>query len=271
MPELFTTQEEADTRLLLHCAHAADYSRNIIIRSPDTDVFVLALAFYKDIGAHLYFQTGKGGNSRTVEVQKIHNQLGAIVCDALIGLHCFTGCDTVSSLYGIGKVKAMKALLSNQEHCNTFQRIDTTFTVTPDLYEAVEAFTCELYDVKDVKSVNQARWHMFRSGKCLERSLPPNQDSLQQHIQRANYQAAIHRRSLQKRPEIPPPVQHGWRMEGEHLVVHWMILPPAPQSVLELVHCQCKILKCVGGKCTCKKHKLACTELCHCTNCDNLP
>lgn len=49
MPELFTTQEEADTRLLLHCAHATDYSRHIIIRSPDTDVFVLALAFYKDI------------------------------------------------------------------------------------------------------------------------------------------------------------------------------------------------------------------------------
>ncbi|TDG99283.1 hypothetical protein EPR50_G00209410 [Perca flavescens] len=240
MPELFTTQEEADTRLLLHCSHAADYSRYIIIRSPDTDVFVLALAFYKDIGAHLYFQTGKGGNSHTVEVQKIHNQLGAIVCDALIGLHCFTGCDTVSSLYGIVKVKAMKALLSNQEHCNTFQRIGTTFTVTRDLYEAVEAFTCEIYDVKDAK-VSTKQGGTFRSEKCLERSLPPNQDSLQQHIQRANYEAAINRRSLRKQPEIPPPVQHGWRMEGEHLVVHWMILPPAPQSVLELVHCQCKM------------------------------
>lgn len=84
MPALVTTQEEADTRILLHCSHAADYSRHVVIRSPDTEVFILALSFYKEIGTRLYFQTGKGTSTRTVEVQRIHEQLGASVCDALL-------------------------------------------------------------------------------------------------------------------------------------------------------------------------------------------
>ncbi|KAL2104338.1 hypothetical protein ACEWY4_001206 [Coilia grayii] len=190
---LCTTQEEADTRLFLHCKHAADYSSHIVVSSPDTDVFILALALSQEIGAHLYFHTGTGLQTRTIEVQRIHQELGSAVCDALIGLHCFTGCDTVSSLYGVGKVKAVKTLLSSTEHCHTFQQMGKCFDVNPHLYEPVEAFTCELYNLKGMKSVNLARWHMFKSGKSAERSLPPNQDSLQQHIQRANYQAAIYR------------------------------------------------------------------------------
>ena len=269
MPALFTIQEEADTRLMLHCAHAASYSQHIVIRSPDTDVFVLALAFAKEVGAHLYFHTGSGVNTRTVDVQQVHNHLGADVCDALIGLHCFSGCDTVSSLYGIGKTKAVKTLLSNRDHCTTFKQLGTSFTITEELYDSVEAFTCELYDRKGLKEVNTARWQMFKTGKCVERSLPPNKDSLKLHIQRANYQAAIYRRSLETQPDIPPPMQHGWSIEGESFAIKWMTLPPAPKSLLELVHCQCKATHCVQGRCTCRQNQLPCTDMCRCVECSN--
>ena len=53
------SHEEADTRLLLHAAHAAETgSSNVVIRSPDTDVAVLACALSSDIPAHLLFRTG---------------------------------------------------------------------------------------------------------------------------------------------------------------------------------------------------------------------
>ena len=42
LKELKTIQEEADTRMLLHAAHASKTWTNIVM-SPDTDVFVLAL------------------------------------------------------------------------------------------------------------------------------------------------------------------------------------------------------------------------------------
>ena len=46
---------------------------------------------------------------------------------------------------------------------------------------------------------SQATW--FKSGRCSERDLPPNQDSLHKYIQRASNQAAVHRRSLECYPD----------------------------------------------------------------------
>ena len=45
LEELKSTQEEADTRIVLHCLHSAEDSRvnDIIIISPDTDIFVFVL------------------------------------------------------------------------------------------------------------------------------------------------------------------------------------------------------------------------------------
>jgi len=48
-------QEEADTRLLLHAAHAAkDGFQAVVICSEDTDVFKMLLAFHETIGVPLY-------------------------------------------------------------------------------------------------------------------------------------------------------------------------------------------------------------------------
>ena len=59
VPELETNQEEADTRILLHSKHASLECENVIIHSPDTDVFFIAVAKSNDIPANLFFQTGK--------------------------------------------------------------------------------------------------------------------------------------------------------------------------------------------------------------------
>ena len=57
VPELNSAQEEADTRLLLHARHAGlNGISNIIIHSPDTDVYVLSIANLEDIGGRLYLK-----------------------------------------------------------------------------------------------------------------------------------------------------------------------------------------------------------------------
>ena len=45
LEELKSTQEEVDTRKVLHCLHSAGDSRvnDIITRSPDTNIFVFVL------------------------------------------------------------------------------------------------------------------------------------------------------------------------------------------------------------------------------------
>lgn len=44
-PELFSTQEEADTRILLHAIHLARAHSRIIVRCDDTDVLVLLIYY----------------------------------------------------------------------------------------------------------------------------------------------------------------------------------------------------------------------------------
>ncbi|KAL2102045.1 hypothetical protein ACEWY4_003806 [Coilia grayii] len=267
--DLESTHEEADTRIVLHAAYAAKSCSDLVIRSPDTDVFVLTLAFCKQIDSHLYFHTGKERDTHITDISRLHTHLGEAKCDALVGLHAFSGCDTVSALHNVGKAKAYKKFSSKTEYTSVFQDLGTHFTPSAELCEALEAFTCDLYEQTDSQDVNIARANLFKSGKCSERDLPPNKDSLYKHIHRASYQAAVHRRSLECRPDVPPPVNHGWKMVGGVYEVDWMTLPPAPEAILELVHCSCKKTHCVKGRCTCKLHDLPCTNLCQCSSCDN--
>ena len=91
VPELNSDHEEADTRLLLHAKNASTSHRAVTVRSPDTDVFILMLGHKSTIDASMYFDTGSGNQRRVLDVDKIYRQLGAQLCDALIGFHAFTG------------------------------------------------------------------------------------------------------------------------------------------------------------------------------------
>ena len=93
--ELYSDHEEADTRLLLHAKHAAADHPDVIIHSPDTDVFILMLGHKLSIPAAMYFETGVGNQRRILDLNVLHETLGSDLCDALIGFHAFTGKLTV--------------------------------------------------------------------------------------------------------------------------------------------------------------------------------
>ncbi len=92
------------------------------------------------------------------------------------------------------------------------------------------------------------------------------------------------RRSIQQCPEIPSPDGRGWTIDNSEdsptLQIDWCDLPPAPESMLELMHCTCKKSKCklssnyvvtAGSKSKCcAEISLRCTQLCTCVGCDNL-
>ena len=104
VPQLTCQHEEADTRLFLHAKHAADHGHsNILIRSSDTDVEVLALHHTKNIAAHIYLQSGTEKHSKWIDVSLLASQLGEDVCDGLPGIHALTGCDSVSAFVYRGK------------------------------------------------------------------------------------------------------------------------------------------------------------------------
>ena len=59
----------------------------------------------------------------------------------------------------------------------------------------------KLYGQKNTTDVNAARYNMFRLSKKSEIAMPPNQDSLGLHIQRANYQAGMYMCMFNRLPE----------------------------------------------------------------------
>lgn len=89
--ELYSDHEEADTRLLLHAKHASRTYDHVVIRSPDTDVFILLLGHKSAVPTALYFDTRIGNKRRMMDVGKVCLTLGSELCDALIGFHAFTG------------------------------------------------------------------------------------------------------------------------------------------------------------------------------------
>ena len=70
--ELCTSQEEADTRMLLHASHASSNGHDcVVIKSPDIDIAVISCALSQDINARLLFYTGTKQRQTYIDVTAI--------------------------------------------------------------------------------------------------------------------------------------------------------------------------------------------------------
>ena len=106
--ELQSNQEEADTRIILHAAHAAGVGYSaVVVTADDTDVIVLCLAFSPDISCPLFQKCGTNNRVRYIDINKLRQGLIYDVCNSLIGMHAYTGCDTVSAFAGRVKLGAL--------------------------------------------------------------------------------------------------------------------------------------------------------------------
>ena len=91
--ELRSMQDQADTRTMIHVKHAAASYRNVLVISEDTDVYVILLSLHSQIPTRIVLRKGKGN----AVISRLWTILGQDVCQALIGVHAFTGCDSVSA------------------------------------------------------------------------------------------------------------------------------------------------------------------------------
>ena len=117
VPELESTHEEADTRMMLHAIHETNQLiHNIVIRTPDTDVVVTALSVSETISSSLCIKSGTKKRTRIISLNDVKSSLAKRYLtdrndvshkeflDALLRLHAFTGCDTVSAFAGHEKI-----------------------------------------------------------------------------------------------------------------------------------------------------------------------
>ena len=121
-----------------------------------------------------------------------------------------------------------------------------------------------MYNQKGISSVNEASKTSFKMHENKsESAMQPKK-----HMLRSNYQP-VWKWSLISNPDTPLPVGYGWQMDGDHLIIDWMDLSPAPDEVLKLTHCSCRKSECQTSACSCLNNELPCSELCKCTDCHN--
>ena len=246
VPELESTQEEADTRMMLHVIHATNQLiSNIVIHTPDTDVVVIALSVSETVSSSLYIKTGTKNRTRIINLNDVKSSLATRYLtdrdhvnrkeflDALLGLHAFTGCDTVSAFAGHGKIRSIKLMAKTQEHVKLFAQLGKTFQLSEQLVNNLQEFVCKMYG-KEIADIDLLRYKLYcsKKGKCEIERLPPCMAALRQHCLRANYQTCIWRLCEEHTPDIPSPADHGWVFDEDGLIgINWMDCQPAPDEV----------------------------------------
>ena len=183
----------------------------------------------------------------------------------LPALHCFTGNDYTSAIYGIGKNRAFKAIQRNEDFINLFKSFGDTFLFNSELFPMVEKLSAR-------KNVNEGRYLKFYGKKKTPepQQLPPTGNAFLCHCKCVSYAMAIIKQSLVNNPVIPSlGKEFGWSIDNDSLEIQCLLVPPAPDNVLNLINCSCE-KEYKTNACTCKLNGLECTELCQCTDkCEN--
>ncbi len=210
---------------------------------------------------------GIGHNHCIIPLKPLFKTLGPEKAAARPGLHAFTGADQTGQIAGMGKVSGCLALeKSDQSVLVAFAALGKNSSPSDRMVIDLEKFVIQLYDPgTKLTDVGALRWQLFTKNQAEAKKLPPTKSGLQQHILHANYQPMVWWNDYIHRPSLPSATEYGWRLEDGFHVPVLMMLPSAPEAVIELVKCNCKKSHYAqSSRCSCRSNNLNCTEMAAC-------
>ena len=280
LPQLFSTQEEADTRMALHAACPSQTHSRIVIRCDDTDVLVILLYFYSkgNLTTQVYMHAGHYGrfttNERYIPVHAIAGMLGDNICSALPSMHALTGCDSTCALFRIGKRTAFTKLSQNIVQLGQLSQFGLSLSASA-CQQLARLFLLSLYGQKgnECSDLDELRYTLALTTDKEASTLPPTEDAFKQHVLRAMLQTRVWCQSDIPKPNIPGIVGHGWHLDENGCLKPTMHEQEcAPIEVRDVTHLFCRDRSCTTSRnYPCLLAGLACIEHCSCTNCSNKP
>ena len=139
----------------------------MIIRTPETVVFVLALGFARSFNCELFTKTGVKDKNRVISISRIINKLkgtygfreSEIIYQSIIRFHAFTRCDTTNAFWRKGKVCPLHLMLKNPEFMVTFAELGDNLEIDEIwLLSRIEVFVSAMYGCTSCNSVNKVRY-----------------------------------------------------------------------------------------------------------------
>ena len=124
LPTIYSNQEETDTRVVLYHHHAAAIGyKSAVVRTPDTDIFVILLYHANAINLTVYLDTGSGKHRQLINISELAESFGEDYCATLLGYYVFSGEDCTSAFKGRGEVRPLKQLQKNPKFHKAFQQL----------------------------------------------------------------------------------------------------------------------------------------------------
>lgn len=245
-------------------------SKSTTLIGEDTDLLLLLLYYVVEANCtELYFRSDKT-SSNVYNIKILKGILGKPVCRSLLFIYAFTGCDSTSRVFGIGKKSVFQRIIKEDEELIECSKL---FCLPQQTQDVVESTGCRamvaLFNANQNDSLASIRYNILCQKVARAKAfvtperLPPTSSACKFHSLRTYYQVM----DWMGCDEMEP-TEWGWKNEGEKLIPVMTDKSPAPKILLQMIHCSCS-----GGcktlRCTCRKHGLECTSTCRRCQNDN--
>ena len=126
--------------------------QELIVCSPDTDALLLLIFFYQELCTHTIFRTGSGNKICDINIGLVYEMLDEEKCKALLGFHCFTGCDQTAKFYGKSKLSCWKTFLNSPSQVVTaFNELGDGAIVSTSVRNGLTLYLLDLYNKSCVR------------------------------------------------------------------------------------------------------------------------
>lgn len=265
--------ENINTRMLLHVEHAVRHGhQQILLSTSDSDIVIAAIYAFRHLMPNLkklWIELVNNSNTKVVSIHELYEK-HKDKSDALPFFHAFTGCNTTSAFFGIGKTSAWNAWMNFPSVTLAILRLisDGTSTLSTEAMDVLEEFTIRMYDsTSKSKKLHECRRELFTrelKPRPIDR-IPPTRDALEQHVKRSILQSSIWSQCIRNNIAQLDPSDWGWTISEQtaKYIPVWISIPIVADHCKELISCKCRNKKCTGN-CKCFKNRLPCTMLCVC-------
>ena len=266
--------DDADVLIAMTAIKEASKAPTVVIGEEDTDVLILLCHHADDTEYNIYymFDTKSSTKKKRIwDMKRTRNTSGKGICKILPVLHAFSGCDTASRIYGIGKGILLKKALSEQE----FRGLTAVFlqdATHNEIEKAGESLFVRLYNGHPDQSLDELRFKTFiykvktSTTYVQVQSLPPTQAPAKFH----SYRVYLQVQNWLGKNLIP--IEWGWCKKKDKLSPVKTLLPAAPERLLKIIRCSCT-QNYDTKRCSCRKHGLTCSAGCggcRGTSCSNI-
>ena len=230
---------------IVHAAVSSSEHVHTTVIGEDTDLLILLRYHAKDNGFKLYYRSDirRGSTPNPVyDILNMRSLLGHENCNLLLFLHAFTGCDTTSRIFSIGKSSAFVKLMKVTVLRSVANIFCSDSCLHSDIAVAGRKAMLLLYDCQSLESKDKLRHQMLVGKVARAKSfvkperLPPTDSSTKYNSYRTYLQI-----NVWKATEVRiKPEEWGWYVKNNSYYPILCDLPPAPDYLLNLIG-SCKI------------------------------